>query len=48
MSSERMGPELLRQNVGKLRSRVGGCVVGSHAVLRGKDLHTELVEGAAR
>ena len=46
MSRERMGPELLRQNVGKLRSRVGGCVVGSHAVLRGKDLHTELADAS--
>lgn len=36
------GPELLRQNVGRLRTRMGGFVVGSHAVFRGHDLHAEL------
>jgi hypothetical protein len=46
MTSERNGPELLRQNVGRVRSRVGGCVVGSHAVFRGKDLHAELADAS--
>jgi hypothetical protein len=40
MSSD--GPELLRQNVGRLKSRVGACFLGSHVIFRGKDLHAEL------
>jgi len=36
------GPELLRANVGRIRSRVGGAFLASHAVFRGKDLHAEL------
>jgi hypothetical protein len=36
------GPELLQENVGRLRTRMGACFVGSHAVFRGKDLHAEL------
>jgi len=36
------GPELLAQNVGKLRSRMGGCFLGSHVIFRGKDLHADL------
>jgi hypothetical protein len=35
------GPKLLDQHVGKLRSTVGGVVPGSHATLRGHDLHGE-------
>lgn len=38
------GPDGLRGNVGVLRSRMGACFVGSHAVFRGKDLHAELGE----
>lgn len=33
------GPDFLRQRVGKLKSRVGGVVPGSHATIRGVDLH---------
>jgi hypothetical protein len=36
------GPGRLRENVGRLQSRMGACFVGSHAVFRGKDLHAEL------
>jgi hypothetical protein len=36
------GPDLLRENVGRLRSRMGAAFVGSHAVFRGKDIHAEL------
>jgi len=35
------GPDFLDQCVGKLRSSVGGFVPGSHATLRGCDLHEE-------
>jgi hypothetical protein len=41
---ELSGPELLHENVGKVRSRVGGCVVGSHALMRDKNLHTDLAD----
>jgi hypothetical protein len=34
------GPEFLRQRVGKLKSRMGGVVPGSHASIRGLDLHS--------
>ncbi len=34
------GPEFLRQRVGKLKSRMGGVVPGSHATIRGLDLHS--------
>lgn len=34
------GPEFLRQQVGKLKSRMGGVVPGSHATMRGVDLHS--------
>jgi hypothetical protein len=34
------GPEFLRQRVGKLKSRMGGVVPGSHATIRGVDLHS--------
>jgi hypothetical protein len=36
------GPELLREHVGGIRSRMGACFLGSHAVFRGHDLHAEL------
>lgn len=34
------GPDFLRQRVGTLKSRMGGVVPGSHAAIRGVDLHT--------
>ena len=46
MIDARTGPELLRENVGRLRSRVGGCFMGSHAMFRGKDLHAELADAS--
>ena len=36
------GPELLEQHVGHLKSRMGAAVIGSHAMLRGYDLHRDL------
>ncbi len=36
------GPELLRAHAGKLKTRMGACYPGSHAVFRGHDLHAEL------
>ncbi len=33
------GPEFLEQHVGKLKSRMGGFVPGSHVSIRGVDLH---------
>jgi hypothetical protein len=42
MFSNGHGPELLRRNVGRLKSRVGACFLGSHVIFRGKDLHAEL------
>jgi hypothetical protein len=45
VSDRRSGPELLRQNVGRLKSRVGGAFLGSHVVFRGKNLHAELAGG---
>ena len=35
------GPELLAAEAGILRTRVGACWPGSHAVFRGHDLHQE-------
>lgn len=34
-----MGPESLREHVGRLRTQVGACWPGSRAVFRGQDLH---------
>ena len=34
------GPQFLLQNVGKLKSRMGGFVPGSHVTIRGLDLHS--------
>lgn len=36
------GPELLLENAGRLRTRMGACFPGSRAVFRGHDLHAEL------
>lgn len=36
------GPDFLRSRVGHIRSRMGGAFVGSHAVLRGLDIHKDL------
>lgn len=36
------GPELLYENTGRLKTRMGACFPGSHAVFRGHDLHAEL------
>jgi hypothetical protein len=44
--SSRSGPELLRQNVGRVKSRMGACFIGSHVMFRGKDLHAELGEAS--
>jgi hypothetical protein len=38
------GPERLRQNVGKLKTRMGACVIGSHVLFRGEQLHTALAD----
>lgn len=36
------GPDLLMGNVGRLKTRMGACFVGSRAVFRGHDLHADL------
>jgi hypothetical protein len=36
------GPELLQMNADTLKTRMGGCFPGSHAIFRGHDLHAEL------
>lgn len=36
------GPEVLFENAGRLKTTIGGCFPGSHAVFRGHDLHAEL------
>jgi citrate synthase len=36
------GPELLLENMDRLKTRVGACFPGSRAVFRGHDLHAEL------
>lgn len=46
MTSKRQGPELLAQNVGRVKSAVGGCFIGSHTIFRGKNLHTELADAS--
>jgi len=38
------GPELLRQSVGRVKSRVGGAFIGSHVIFRGKNLHAEFAD----
>ena len=43
--TEEMDPQaLLRENVGRVRSRVGGCFIGSHAIFRGQNLHEDLAD----
>jgi hypothetical protein len=42
MTEKNRGPELLEQNVGRVRSRVGGAFIGSHVMYRDKNLHAEL------
>jgi hypothetical protein len=42
MSGELEGPALLRHSVGRVKSSVGGCFIGSHVMFRGKDLHADL------
>jgi hypothetical protein len=46
MSSQDQGPELLRENVGRVKSRVGGAFIGSHVLFRDKNLHTELADAS--
>lgn len=36
------GPEFLRENVGRVQSRMGAFFPGSHVMFRGKDLHADL------
>jgi citrate synthase len=38
------GLEFLQENTRRLRTRMGACFPGSHAVFRGHDLHAELKE----
>ena len=42
MTSPDNGPEALREHVGRLKTRMGACFLGSHVVFRGKKLHAEL------
>lgn len=42
MKAPKGGPHLLQENVGRLKSRMGGFVPGSHVVFRGHDLHADL------
>lgn len=42
MSTQANGPDLLQQNVGVLKSRMGTFYPGSHVIFRGHDLHTDL------
>ncbi|WP_136413415.1 citryl-CoA lyase [Herbaspirillum sp. ST 5-3] len=42
MKTGSKGPDLLRENVGVLKSRMGTFFPGSHVIFRGHDLHTEL------
>ena len=42
MNARARGPELLQENVGVLKSRMGAFYPGSHAIFRGHNLHTEL------
>lgn len=36
------GPDILRRYAGRLKTRVGACYPGSHAMFRGHDLHRDL------
>lgn len=42
MSAGAKGPNLLQENVGVLKSRMGTFYPGSHVIFRGHDLHTDL------
>jgi hypothetical protein len=42
MSTQAKGPDLLQENVGVLKSRMGTFYPGSHVIFRGHDLHTDL------
>ena len=42
MNLHARGPQLLQENVGVLKSRMGTFYPGSHVIFRGHDLHTEL------
>jgi hypothetical protein len=42
MSAHDKGPELLRENAGVLKSRMGTFYPGSHVIFRGHDLHEDL------
>lgn len=42
MSTQGRGPQLLQDNVGVWKSRMGAFIPGSHVVFRGHDLHAEL------
>lgn len=42
MNTPTRGPELLQENVGVLKSRMGAFFPGSHVIFRGHDLHAEL------
>ena len=42
MSTQARGPDLLQENVGVLKSRMGTFYPGSHVIFRGHDLHTDL------
>lgn len=42
MNTPAKGPEMLRENAGVLKSRMGAFFPGSHVIFRGHDLHTQL------
>lgn len=42
MNQQTKGPNLLQENVGVLKSRMGTFYPGSHVIFRGHDLHTDL------
>ncbi len=42
MSIHAKGPDMLRENAGVLKSRMGAFFPGSHVIFRGHDLHAEL------
>lgn len=42
MMARAKGPELLKENVGVLKSRMGTFYPGSHVIFRGRDLHADL------
>ena len=44
MKAQASGPDLLQENVGVLKSRMGTFFPGSHVIFRGHDLHEDLQE----